>query len=102
MAKYPEDGFFQGKCLFCGNDAGEEFFSGSRESYDVCDCEKRKLAQLAKCNYEAAWKVAHDRYDEILRQEQMKVLQGTLNSLVRQSNEYLLKNRSGSNGSGNS
>ena len=92
--KYPEDGFYEGICLFCGNQAGEEFFSGSRESYDVCDCEKRNIAQVAKQNYEVVWKIAHDRYDEILRQRRISATKGELNSLMRQSNEYKEKNGS--------
>jgi uncharacterized protein YehS (DUF1456 family) len=92
MVEYPKDGFYQGICLFCGNQAGEKFFSGSRESYDVCDCEKRKLAELAASNCEIAWKIAHDRYDEILRQRRISATKGELNSLMRQSNEYKEKN----------
>jgi uncharacterized protein YjcR len=95
MVKYPEDGFHQGVCLFCGNQAGERFFSGSYETYDVCDCEKRKSAQLAKCNCEIAWKIAHDRYDEILRQRRISAVKGELNQLISKSEEY----KKGSNGS---
>lgn len=40
MAKH--DYYVDNRCMFCGEKAREEFFSGSHETYTTCDCVARK------------------------------------------------------------
>lgn len=64
--------FYNGKCMFCGNESEEHFFSGSYDSYEDCDCEQRKKYYECKQLLHNIKKIAEDRFEMITLEEEIK------------------------------
>jgi hypothetical protein len=77
------DPFYIGKCLFCGKEANEHFYSGSYDSYLECDCEDMKLYHKLKNDLYTVKNKAQLNLEYIKLQERIKETEQLLNCLIK-------------------
>jgi len=73
-----------GKCIFCGREPEERFYSGSCESYLACDCPELATYWQAIRTVFTLRKPAEKRWTALRRQNKIKALREQLGKLEKE------------------